>query len=224
MTTLSADQSYFERIQRFFTEVTGCAVLLSGRDLELLEQWREAGVPPSAVCKGLRDAAEAMPDDDPPRDVHACRKWIEPYVERAATRAVGSDDDSSSTDDSPTGGQQDGVSPLLDRALDRVERAGRRADRESVREVYREAWRRLRDARREGDAEPYEALSAVEAALVDGYFRALDRQEQEALEERIASQNRELLERMSPEARREHLRARRRRLLMREYDLVSLLD
>jgi hypothetical protein len=230
---------YFETIQLYFTELTRRSMFLSGRDLELLDDWRDNGASASAICKGLRDAVEAMPDEDPPRDVYACRRYVEPYVERAAERSAGGHDGkdaprsegttrkgtsrevfSRREPDSKTGSQD-----LVERALDRIERAGRRTDDPKLTDLYRDAWRAVRELfGTDGVGERFEELAAVEEALVENYFRVLDREERERIEERIAEGDAALLERMSPDARRQHLRARRRKVLMREYDLISLID
>jgi hypothetical protein len=233
----SADNpGYFETIQQCFTELTRRAIFLSGRDLQLLETWREQGATTTAVCKGLREAVEAMPDDDPPRDVYACRHYIEPYVERARERQVGgrgsgetdtatSDDDTSrgdrASDDESSSATPD--NPLLEQALSKIEEAGRAADDDAVKQVYRRAWREIRDLCDDPDA-GLERLAAVEEGLVEGYYRTLDRDEQEAIAEAIESKAGDLLERMSPDARREHMQARRRRILMEQFDLISLLE
>lgn len=225
---------YFETIQLYFTELTRRSMFLSGRDLELLDDWRDRGASASAICKGLRDAVEAMPDDDPPRDVYACRRYIEPYVERAAERSVGGHGGEASPE---SGGGSGGEPPrtasgattgsqdLVERALERIERAGRRTDDPDLTQLYRDAWRAVRELFGTDDVgERFEELAAVEEALVENYLRVLDREERERIEERIAEGDEALLERMSPDARRQHLRARRRKVLMREYDLISLID
>ena len=236
----SADNpGYFETIQQCFTELTRRAIFLSGRDLQLLETWREQGATATAVCKGLREAVEAMPDDDPPRDVHACRHYVEPYVERARERQVGGrggeeadaaapDVDTSGSgraadeaDDAPT--ETASANPLLEQALSKIEQAGRAADDDAVKQVYRRAWREIRDLC-DDPAAGLERLAAVEEGLVEGYYRTLDRDEQEAIAEAIESKAGDLLERMSPDARREHMQARRRRILMEQFDLISLLE
>ena len=124
---------YFDTVQICFMELTGRSVMLSGRDLEKLVEWREQGAPARAICKGLKSAVEAMPEDDPPRDVYACRDWITPYVEQARERQVGGHEASGEQTSEQESGEQDEPSGVFSRALDKIERAGRRADREGVR-------------------------------------------------------------------------------------------
>ena len=216
----SDNLGFFETIQVCFTELTRRSIFLSGRDLEQLDQWRRLGASEKAICKGLRDAVESMPDGDPPRDVYACRHYIEPYIERQRERRVGGhapDDDAAEPKDSEPSG-------LVERALAKIEDAGRQVDDEPLKEIYRSAWRRVRELTDAPTEKRFDELAAVEEGLVEGYYRALDRNERARIEERIDSDSGELLDGMSPEARREHIRAQRRRILIDEFDLVSLFD
>lgn len=211
---------FFETVQLYFTELTRRAIFLSGRDVEQLAEWREQGATATAICRGLRDAVEAMPDDDPPRDVYACRRYIEPHVRRARERSVGGRGSKESTAEMTTDRDDD----LFARALDKIERAGRECDDTRRTELYREAWRHVRRLREEDDADPFEQLLAIEEGLLDGLYRTLDQSAREEIEERITSSDEAFVERMSPEAKRQHLRARRRRILIEEHELVSLIN
>ena len=133
------------------------------------------------------------------------------------------DSDQPTADEAPSTGNA--YTSLFEDALTNIERAGKNCDKEDLRQVYRQAWRELRALADASDVDdPFSELAAVEDALVDGYFRALDRAEQDRIEDAISEQNRTDLAVMSPEARREHLAARRRRLLIREYGFVPLID
>ncbi len=207
---------FFDTIQIYFMELTGRAIMFSGRDLELLSRWRAEGASAAVVCRGLRDAVEAMGEKELPRDIYNCRKYIEPQVKMAREKAVGGHDaaDFGESED----GAEEGVFAGVLRNL--VE-AGRRAEGESVKELYRDAYRRVR-ALKDASAEAFDELARVERALVDGFFERLEAGERARIEERIVQESRPLLEQMSAEARAEHLRARRRLLLIREYGLARL--
>lgn len=222
---------YFDTIQVYFLEVTGRGIMFSGRDLELLSRWRDEGATATVICRGIKEALSNMDDDDPPRGIWACQGWIEAEIERAREISTGGHTDGSASATRAAAAEPEpeadgnAYKGLFEEALSNVEKAGRTCDEEPVKEVYREAWRELRtlaDASSVDD--PFSELAAIEDALVDGYFRALDRAEQERIEDAISEQNRADLAIMSPEARREHLAARRRRLLIREYGFVPLID
>ncbi|MFW5967289.1 MAG: hypothetical protein ACOCV2_07210 [Persicimonas sp.] len=218
---------YFDTIQMYFLEATGRGIMFGGRDLELLSRWRDEGASASIVCRGIERAIESMPDDDPPRDVYACRAWVEAELESARERSAGArTDESASPRSEENHPRQPAIqTSIFEEALANVERAGKACDDESRRRVYREAWRELNDLVEGGAVDdPFAELAAIEDALVDGYLRALDRAERERIEEAIADKNRADLAIMSPEARREHLAARRRRLLIEEYDMVPLIE
>lgn len=206
---------FFDTIQIYFMELTGRAIMFSGRDLELLSRWRAEGASAAVVCRGLRDAVEAMGEKELPRDIYNCRKYIEPQVQMAREKAVGGHDASDS------GAEADAEEGVFAGVLRNLVEAGRRAEGESVKELYRDAYRRVR-ALKDASAEAFDELARVERALVDGFFERLEAGERARIEERIVQESRPLLEQMSAEARAEHLRARRRLLLIREYGLARL--
>ncbi|MFB6263045.1 MAG: hypothetical protein ABEL76_05390 [Bradymonadaceae bacterium] len=232
------DLGYLETVQLYFTEVTGRMALFSGRDLELLSEWRERGATAKAVCRGLREAVDRLPDDDPPRGVYACRKEIEPYVERAARRRVGEPDDASrgskGRGDEETSGEESAESAagpggsgyadgLIERALDRVERAGRRCESEKLRDAYRRAWKQLRRIDG-GDGDRLEELAAIEEGLVEAHYEALAEAERRAVDEQIGDGERAFLDEMSESARRTHRLAQIRQILAEEDVFVPLLE
>lgn len=210
---------FFDTIQVFFMELTGRAIMFSGRDLELLSRWRSEGASAAVVCRGLREAVEALGEKELPRDIYNCRKFIEPQVALARSKAVGANEDVEGTvvgkgDD----GEGDGI---FGEILRNIAEAGQQAVVESVKELYRDAYRRVRALEGEGAA-AFGELARVESALVDGFFERLDAEERARIEARILEESRVLVASMSAEAREEHLRARRRLVLIREYGLARL--
>lgn len=223
---------YFDTIQVYFLEVTGRGIMFSGRDLELLSRWRSEGASAKTICRGIQEAVASMSDDDPPRGIHACSPWIEAQLESQRERGVGGranqsgpTSEASTSSEASSTDASNAYRSLFEEALANIERGGRAADSEEQRRVYREAWKSVKtliDASQVDD--PFSELAAVEDALVEGYYRALERAEQSRIEEAITAENRADLAIMSPEARREHLAARRRRFLIKKYGLVPLID
>ncbi|MGM0557381.1 MAG: hypothetical protein ACQEVA_13440 [Myxococcota bacterium] len=240
MSHFDADNlSFFDTIQIFFTQLTGRGVMLGGRDIEYLDRLRAEGVDARMVCRAIAEAVEQMPDDDPPRNVFACRPWIDSHLERVRAGSAGahtespeqeaSDDESSEAEDEAEGeaggaGRAGSPQPLLEDALASIESAGKDARSEAIRQVYREAWRQVRELMDDAVSNPFEELAAVEDALVAAYFEALADDERERLEKKLEQEHAPHLQRMTEEARRRHLRARKRKALMESYGLVSLLD
>jgi hypothetical protein len=228
----SDNLSFFDTVQIFFTQLTGRGVMLGGRDIEYLDRLRGQGVDARMVCRAIAEAVEQMPDEDPPRNVFACRPWIDSHIERARAGNAGAhveavDEQASGADAGDDGARGASCStrqPLLEDALESIESAGRDARSEAIREVYREAWRQVRELMDDEVSNPFEELAAVEDALVAAYFEALDDDAREALEKKLEQENAPHLQRMTEDARRRHLRARKRKALMESYGLVSLLD
>jgi hypothetical protein len=231
---------YFDTIQFYFLEVTGKGIMFSARDMELLRQWRDEGATATVICRGIKEAISNMDDDDPPRGVYACQGWIEAEIERAREMATGghagrkahsagaseqAQQEQRDQQDHQNQNTSNAYADLFEEALANIERGGKAAGAEELRQVYRQAWRELKVlVEGSGVDDPFSELAAIEDAMVDGYFRALDRQEQDRIEDAISEQNRADLAIMSPEAREEHLAARRRKVLIRDYGLTPLIE
>jgi hypothetical protein len=218
MSHFPADKmGFYDAVQLFFMELTGRAIMFSGRDLELLSQWRAEGATVAVICKGIEEAVRAMDPSDPPRNIYGCRQYISPLVEQARKKAAGRHGAASRKDG------EDGEPPersVVAHALAAVEQAGKQAGREEIRRVYRDVWRRLK-AVRDDDGEAFEAVAAVEQALAEGYFAALAESERAAIEARMAAEIAGLSV-LSEEARHDHVLARRRLLLIRDYGMATL--
>jgi hypothetical protein len=230
---------YFDTIQFYFLEVTGTGFMFSGRDLELLSRWRDEGATATVICRGIKEAVASMDDDDdPPRGIWPCQGWIESEIERAREMATGGhahreanqheaspgETKEESRAEPSADAESSAYADLFEEALANIERGGKTCEAEALREVYRKAWKELKVlVAGAGVDDPFAELAAIEDALVDGYFRALDRHVQNRIEDAISEQNRADLAIMSPEAREEHLTARRRKLLVREYGLTTLV-
>ncbi len=205
---------FYDIVQAYFVQATGRFVMFSGRDVALLQSWKEQGVTAAAVCRGIRDAVRQLDRDDPPRSVYNCRKFIKPYIERTAARAVGASARSFARQSS---------SPR-DYALAELERAGRTCSEERRRSLYRDAWHRVRDLSGVEDIEQvYSALLGLEEWLSERTFEHLPEATRSAIDARIDREAITLDTRMSERAWELHRVARRRQILGREHDLVTLL-
>ena len=55
-----AQDSAVAAVERFWTELRGQALMLSARDVELVERWEAAGVSAEAICRALARGVEAF--------------------------------------------------------------------------------------------------------------------------------------------------------------------
>lgn len=229
---------FFDTIQVYFLELTGRAIMFSGRDMELLCRWRDEGASAAIICRGIAEAARNMADGEPPRGVRSCQVWIEREIASARARASGgraeevapaaqptAPRDNAPAEAAPTVAASNPHEALLKSALARIESAGQACPEDGPRRVFRDAWRSTRALLdRDTLTDPYSELAAIEDALADGYYRALDLQKQQAIAQAIVAQDPGALALMSPAAREEHLAARRRSWLVREHGLPRLLE
>lgn len=201
----SGEYGYFETIQAFFLELTGKGIVLSSRDIEALSKWNEQGATAATICVGIERAVEALAEK--PRDIWACRAWIEPLVAVARTKKVESDVQEIEEEAPQT------------QALRVIEEAGRAAERAAFKQAYREAWSRIRAAEEQA---LWEALVLTDSALVSAFLAALSDEEKEIVQKTVMSDPG--LVGMSADAREHHMTAKTRRILKEKFGLVSPLD
>ncbi|MEZ4458675.1 MAG: hypothetical protein R3E66_02895 [bacterium] len=202
----SDEYGYFETIQAFFLEMTGKGLVLSSRDVEALIKWRDEGATAATICKGIERAIEARAEK--PRDIWACRKWIEPLVAVARSHAAGSHDPDDAVDESPQ-----------TRVLDSIEAAGRAAQRDAFKQAYRQAWAQIRATE---EVALWEALLEADRALVAAFLLALSDEERKTMQDQILADP--SLRSMSAAAKESHIEARTKKALKAHYGLVSPLD
>jgi hypothetical protein len=202
----SGEYGYFETIQAFFLELTGKGLVLSSRDIETLTKWAEQGASAATVCVGIERAIDALAEK--PRDIWACRAWIQPLVAVARTRAVESAIETENKD----------VDPQLE-ALQKIEEAGRAVERAAFKQAYRDAWSRVRAAEQQA---LWETLILTDSALVQAFLAALSEEERLLVQKTVLADPG--LAGMSGDAREHHTNAKTRRILQEKYGMVSPLD
>lgn len=242
---------FFDIIQAYFTQITGRFVMFSGRDMELLRTWRTQGASPACICRGIREAVLNMQEDQPPRSIYNCRKFIIPHVERAGLLALDhtarqqakpkfvptqkATPHTSSTSRHQARAAESVVveatsrrqtNAVLRQALHALERAGAQCEDESTRAIYREMWYRIRalTAKETSVEYQYDHLLHLEEALTESYFSALSLDEQKRIDAHLDELDKSLPVRMSPEAWRRHRISRRQRVLVQEYGLIKLIE
>jgi hypothetical protein len=98
MSLLPHDASFHERVQDLFAAFRGVGVSLSGIDVELVEEWANAGAPFEVVARGIRRAAETAWMDAPEderglRSLKACRQAVKRELEKYARASAGRTED-----------------------------------------------------------------------------------------------------------------------------------
>jgi hypothetical protein len=178
--------SYQAVIAEYFLGLRGSGLLLSPLDEEVVGEWERRGIPVAVVCRGLKQARQALvaeraPGSPPPRALRAYRFGVEQEWRAYRSGRVG---------DAPA------PPPEAEAALARLESArahlldlGRSCDGQR-REAYRAAWRALAAAERALGPRPSlpgveAAVSAADGALLRAFVDGLPRPERDALGARL---------------------------------------
>ncbi|MEW5738100.1 MAG: hypothetical protein AB1938_04200 [Myxococcota bacterium] len=94
MSLLPDSASFHEKVQDCFVAHRGRGVALSAKDVELLDEWAEAGVPVEVIARGIRKAAEAAVWDAPEgegllRSLAACRRQVNAEIAKYLKLSAG---------------------------------------------------------------------------------------------------------------------------------------
>ncbi|MBN1946349.1 MAG: hypothetical protein JW797_11785 [Bradymonadales bacterium] len=122
--------TYLEHVTTYFLSLVGKGVTLSSRDLALVQQWEERGLPAPTVCRALASAV-AQRRRAGPLSISDCAETLERLT--------------ASTPRRPSR-----LEPASDPVwtpqalLDRLAQVGRAAATETEKEIYRELYRRVR--------------------------------------------------------------------------------
>jgi hypothetical protein len=203
--------NFIDQVQAFFLERTQKGIVLSSRDVALLYGWRAQGATVTAVCLGIEDAIGAMMR--PPRDLHACRKYVDKRV--GNLEGLGSSGQEEQAPRAESGG-------CVERAQVRIERVREQVERPGFRAAYERVAIALTECRALSDGDALGEIVRLEETLFEELFAALSTEERDGLDSCVQDSQRAELDRMSAAARGEHMQSWRRRILLERYGLPAL--
>lgn len=221
---LSDNRTYFDAVQNYFLERTGKGLVLSSRDLELLLSWRRSGASAAIVCQGIDEAVDTLQNG--PRDLHACRKYVEPRLADVQTLRP------ATTFARPAAPAR---APIVETKVDehpapkddpytrRLVEACTAAGDTVFAHVYRTLAARLTEALATSDDAVTTAYE-FDDVLVDKAYEALPSDDRRKIDAEIDSRYGAHLAMMPPQGREETMRASRRDILQKSYGLVGLVD
>lgn len=215
-TPLSDNRTYFDAVQNYFLERTGKGLVLSSRDLELLLSWRRSGASAAIICQGIDEAVDTL--KSAPRDLHACKKYVEPRLDDVNVRMRPSASFSAPKPAAPVRE----INPE-NRYVQRLVEAQQSASVSAFGNVYRSLCARFTAALSTG-ADPVSTAYDFDDLLVDEAYQALQTDQRLRIDTEIDSRFGAHLAMMPPEGREETIRASRRDILQKSFGLVGLVD
>lgn len=172
---------YIGVVERRFVRLRQRGILLSPRDVALLDGWRERGVPLRLVLAVIEEGVEQFRARNPPgTPLPTTLAYFESMVEREAALRV----ERLGSSGAAEGGAEVSGTALAQAVLDAIEADGRRLEEGRARSLMRQAWRTLKDAqeRGAGSSEVWGLTGQVAEHIVNGLADALPRAERDALE------------------------------------------
>ena len=175
-----AELEYYRAVEDLFAGLRGVPHTLSSKDFQLLRSWWRDGVPLAAITTGVTEVfarRRQAGEDDPVVSLTYCRHAVRRAARRLAERRAGT------TEEGASSTPEDGVAALghhLERAA-----ASQEEGRPEVARCIRSIRAKLLELPGSGDAiSVEEGLYALETALLESCWNALDRDERAEIEDR----------------------------------------
>lgn len=165
--------AYLKAIEQRFLELRGRGLMLSPRDVMLVDQWRERGVPTRVVLGAIEAGVERYLETHPHEaSIPSSLAYFAGHVDRAVNERqellIEDQADGSTWGREPTTRDEAGEAAKAEaqrqRLLKAIAAAGRQQSSETAREALRYAWRRLV---KPTDVNLWEQASDVDRDLVD---------------------------------------------------------
>ncbi|MGM0574423.1 MAG: hypothetical protein ACQEXJ_01640 [Myxococcota bacterium] len=213
---------YLRAVEEAFVALRGRGLMLSPRDVALVDAWRERGVPVRVVIRAVEQGAERFAASHPPgTPLPSTLAYFATQVDdavvlwRERNLAWSADDEQDEAAGDPDADRR--------RLLDALAEIGRAQDDEAARGVLRRAWRLVKDAA--PDEDPWALTPGVEATIVGGLEATLAPAEREALRaEAAAAVEAAGGDAMSEAARAEQLQVEVERRVRARFALPELVE
>lgn len=198
-----ADEEYFQAIESRFAQLRGTPLLLSPKDVALVDDWWRRRIPLRIVLHTLEELFRRRDPADPVRSLAYCRAAVEGAFSEWRESRLG--EGGAEAEEEPS--TEEAVRYLQERAADLARRASEEPAFAAAAAAVRRQIDRLRSTAPPALSEVEEALHATEDELVGALLRLLPEADQQALERRAADGMRELRARLTARAWRASVEA-----------------
>lgn len=212
---------YLRAVEAHFVAARGRGFMLSARDLQRVEAWRQRAVPLELVLRVLNDGFARFRDHHPGEAAPRSLAWFEPQVDEAFARHLARRERAAAPEAASGEARAEDEASAVETLLAVIAEAGQATDG-AAREALRGAWREVR-AGASGDlwgvAQSVDdrLVEALLACLPPGDRGAVEAEADLAVEDAGGAQ-------MSDVARREHHAFALARAVRARYGLASLVE
>lgn len=221
-----ARAEYLRAVEQRFVELRGRGFMLSARDLQLVERWRQAGVPLRIVLRALEDGVASFLDRNVSgMPLPSSLAYFENQVDKAAAlwreRTMSWGKVAQPGTASAEGPERSG---LLEGVMSVVMASGQACEDEAIKAVLRETWRALRQSADQGSEEPWALIAALDADMVEAVEATLEDATRERLHAEAEGQLSPRGAGMSAEARKARQRLNFVALMRERVGLPDLVE
>ena len=218
---------YLREIEQTFVGLRGRGFLLSPRDVALIDDWRQRGVPARVIVRALRDGARRFRNTHPtgtplPATLAYFASQIEQQIGVRRERSLGYGGRGGAAGAGAAAATVEAQAAASQRVLDALTAAGRALEDDAPREVLRQAYRLIRGAAAKETF--WETVREVDARVVADLSAGLDAAALEALQSSAEAELDAGGRSLSPQARDRRVKAAVERQVRVRFGLPDLVE
>jgi len=177
---------YLRAVEQRFVALRGRGLMLSARDVALVERWRTDGVPLRIVLRALEEGVRNFVDRNVSgTPLPSALAYYESQVDKTALlwRERTMSWSTGSAEVAPEAAAERRVS-LIDGALAAISEAGQRIEAPAIKAVLRDVWRSLRQSADQSGEEPWALIARLDGDMVERVEATLEQETRAALRAR----------------------------------------
>ena len=221
-----ARATYLKQVEAAFVRLRGRGLMLSPKDVALVERWRSSGIPVHLVLRALEEAVTEYVNRHPASSaLPSTLAYFERRIDDAATLWRGRMLDWEQAEEAVEGSSKDAT--MKDQfavLLLAIETSGQRCAHEGIRDALRRAWRALNEAQDAGQQSPWELAGILDEHLIQWVLEGVEVSVREDLEQQAEAHVVSRGATMSAEARRNRLNYQLARLVRERWGLPELVE
>lgn len=221
-----ARATYLKQVETAFVRLRGRGLMLSPKDVALVERWRNSGIPVHVVLRALEEAVTEYVNRHPASStLPSTLAYFERRIDDAATLWRGRMLDWEQVDEAVAGPSKEAT--LKDQfavLIVAIETSGQRCAHEGIRGALRRAWKALNKAQAAEQQSPWELAGILDEQLIQWVLEVVEVSIREDLEQQAEERAIGRGTTMSAEARRDRLNYQLALLVRERWGLPELVE
>lgn len=221
-----ARATYLKQVEMAFVRLRGRGLMLSPKDVALVERWRNSGIPAHVILRALEGAVTEYRNRHPASStLPSTLAYFERRIDDAATLWRGRMLNWEQAEEAVEGPSKDAtIKDQFAVLILAIETSGQRCAHDGIRDALRRAWRGLNEAQAAGQQSPWELAGILDERLIQWVLEVVEVSIRDDLEQQAEAHVISRGTTMSAEARRDRVSYQLARLVRERWGLPELVE